>query len=212
MRTSTARTAGRLVAALRRGRALHPRGMLLAGTIQIENPVLGERGEHEVLARLSKGLSVPGRLPDVLGLAVRLPDGVDLLLSTGLFGRVPFPRRSFTSGPYSSLTSYRCGARVRPLVARPEGPWAPADPALLPRALPLVFHLWTGTRYLARLLLREALPGRDLTFDPVLNSRPDLHPVGRLQRLRRDVYAGSREGRDAALTGHPTPAEPGRPS
>ncbi|GGS63366.1 hypothetical protein GCM10010176_001960 [Nonomuraea spiralis] len=99
-------------------------------------------------ARLSKGLSLPGRLPDVLGPAVRLPSGVDLLLSTGA-GCLPVPRRTFTSGPYSSLSPYVYGTGLYRLVARPEGERVPADPAL---------------------------PGEDLTFDLVLNSRPCLVP------------------------------------
>jgi hypothetical protein len=199
--TSAAYAAGRRVAASRRGRALYGRGMLLAGTLTVEAALLGERGEHEVTARLSKALSLPGRAPDVLGLAVRLPGGVDLLLSTGI-GCLPVPRGSFTSGPYSSLTSYLYGTGLYRLIARPEGPRVPADPALLPGALergPLLFHLWAGGRYLARLRVHTALPGRDLTFDPVLNSHPDLRPAGWTRRLRRAAYEGSREGRGASM-------------
>ncbi|MCK2219120.1 hypothetical protein MF672_035785 [Actinomadura sp. ATCC 31491] len=197
-----ARLAARLGARLRRGRALHPRGLLLRGTLTVEAARLGEPGDHEVPVRLSKGASLPGRLPDVLGLAVRLPNGVDLLLSTAL-GPLPWPRPGFTAGPYSSIAKYVYGTCRHLLVARPEGPPVPADPALLPRALtrgPLVFHLWAGGRYLGRLRVHTALPGQDLTFDPVLNSRPDLRPAPRwLGRLRQAAYEGSREGRDASL-------------
>ncbi|NUP78678.1 MAG: hypothetical protein HOV96_14155, partial [Nonomuraea sp.] len=191
----------RALARRRRGRALHRSGMLLAGTLAVEAAALGEPGEHEVRARLSKGLSLPGRLPDVLGLAVRLPNGVDRLLSTGA-GGLPVPRRAFTSGPYSSLSPYLYGTGLYRIVARPEGERVPADPALLPAALergPLLFHLWAGGRYLARLRLHTALPGRDLTFDPMLNDHPDLRPAGWTRRLRRAAYEGSREGRGAHL-------------
>ncbi|MFI9591663.1 hypothetical protein [Nonomuraea sp. NPDC052265] len=196
---SFARAAAREAARLRHGRALHRRGLLVAGTLTVEAAPLGEPGEHEVRARLSKGLSLPGRLPDVLGLAVRLPNGVDLLLSTGA-GGLPVPRRTFMSGPYSSLTPYVYGTGLYRLVARPEGERVPADPELLPGALargPLLFHLWAGGRYLARLRVHTALPGEDLTFDPVLNSRPCLRPAGWTARLRRAAYEGSREGRGA---------------
>ena len=197
-----ARAVTRLVAVLRRGRALHPRGLLLEGTLTVKSELLGERGEHEVPVRLSKGVSLPGRLPDVLGLAVRLPNGVDLLLSTG-YGLLPVPRRGFTAGPYSTLASYRCGSRRRRIVARPErGGRVPVDPAELPGVLErrdLVFHLWAGVRYPGRLRVHTALTGRDLTFDPLVNSLPHLRPASRLQVLRGAAYEGSRQGRRAKL-------------
>jgi hypothetical protein len=197
-----ARAVARLVAVLRRGRALHPRGQLLQGTLTVGSELLGEHGEHEVPVRLSKGVSLPGRLPDVLGLAVRLPNGVDLLLSTG-YGFLPVPRRGFTSGPYSTLASYRCGSRRCRIVARPEaGGRVPVDPAELPGVLEhrdLVFHLWAGMRYLGRLRVHTALTGQDLTFDPLVNSVPHLCPASRLQVLRGAAYEGSRQGRRAKL-------------
>ncbi|MEV4474059.1 hypothetical protein [Nonomuraea sp. NPDC049504] len=196
------RWVARWVAAVRRGRALHPRGLLLRATLTVESELLGEHGEHEVPVRLSKGVSLPGRLPDVLGLAVRLPNGVDLLLSTG-YGFVPVPRRGFTSGPYSTLASYYCGQRRCRIVARPEGGRrVPVDPAELPGVLErrdLVFHLWAGVQYLGRLRIHTALPDGDLTFDPLVNSVPYLRPASRLQVLRGAAYAGSRRGRGAKL-------------
>ncbi|MDP9398560.1 MAG: hypothetical protein M3P96_12410, partial [Actinomycetota bacterium] len=81
------------LARLRGARALHPRGIVLEGTLRLAGarcgvPILDAAGTLPVLARLSKGGGLPGRLPDVLGLAVRVPDAagpgrpLDLLLST----------------------------------------------------------------------------------------------------------------------------------
>ncbi|MEV0612428.1 hypothetical protein AB0I81_03820 [Nonomuraea sp. NPDC050404] len=166
---------GRIVAPLVRAGVAGSRGLLIQGTITVESALLGERGTHEVLLRLSRGPILPG----VLTLAVRLPTGVDLVMFTG-YAALPVPRRAFTAGPYSTLASYQCGPRRHRLVARPEGERVPADPALLPATLgrgPLLFHLWAGARYLARLRAHTPLPGRELSFDPFRNSDPALHPA-----------------------------------
>ncbi|GAA3151912.1 hypothetical protein [Nonomuraea salmonea] len=200
------RWVARWVAAVRRGRALHPRGLLLRATLTVESELLGEHGEHEVPVRLSKGVSLPGRLPDVLGLAVRLPNGVDLLLSTG-YGFVPVPRRGFTSGPYSTLATYYCGQRRCRIVARPEGGRrVPVDPAELPGVLErrdLAFHLWAG----------GAIPGQAADPHRAAGRRPDVRPArqqrpvpasgepppGAARRRVRGVEAG--QGREAGGEG-----------
>lgn len=204
-----------LGARLRRGRVLHPRGRLIAGTLEVTGegelgvPVLDEPGRHEVVARLSKGGSLPGPLPDVLGLALRLPGPLDLLLSS--CGAAPWlmrPRAGFLAGPYSTLVPYESGAGPVWLVALPEGDDVPADPALLPEAVargkPL-FHLLAArrsapARHLATLRLRAALPdGADLSYDPVRHAHPSLRLPGVLAAFRREAYAGSRRGRHAEL-------------
>ncbi|MBN6050445.1 hypothetical protein JYK22_00755, partial [Nonomuraea sp. RK-328] len=213
----------RLVAALRRGRALHRDGLTVAATLVVERgpapglPALAEPGAYEVVARLSRGGSLPGPLPDVLGLALRLPggapshagDGVDLLLSTCVPGLpwLPGPRGDFTAGPYSSLASYRHGSMPVRLFAYPEQDGGtggvPARIGALRRALergPLVFRLLAapaGRRpvRVATLRVHTPLPGEDVAFDPVLNSHPALRPAGWLALLRRGAYRGSREGR-----------------
>ncbi|MGI5267730.1 hypothetical protein ACQEUU_01110 [Nonomuraea sp. CA-218870] len=208
-------------ARLRGGRALHPRGRLLAGTLEVTGagglgvPVLDEPARYEVIARLSKGGSLPGRLPDVLGLAVRLPGPIDLLLST--CGAAPWllrPRAGFTAGPYSSLVPYASDTGPVWLVAVPEREAVPADPALLPEALgrgPLLFRLLAARRReraspLATLRLRAALPpDADLSFDPVRHGHRSLRLEGTLARLRRDAYRGSRTGRGAGLDGPGAP-------
>lgn len=217
-----------LGARLRRGRALHPRGRLLSGTLEVTGagdlgvPVLDEPGRYEVIARLSKGGSLPGRLPDVLGLATRLPGPLDILLSTcGAAPWLLWPRAGFTAGPYSSVVPYLTHAGPVWLVAVPEGENVPARPALLPGALargPLLFHLLAArrdapARHLATLTVRTTLPeSTDLSFDPIRHGHPALRIGGTLARLRRHAYGGSRRGRHARLDEGLSGAEPARAS
>ncbi|MET9340497.1 cytochrome P450 [Nonomuraea sp. NPDC003804] len=177
------------VAHFRQGRALHTVGELFTGTLEIdEHPPLGvpalDRGPRPVRARLSKGLSLPGSLPDVLGLAIKIlnPDGdLDLLLSC-----LPGTRH------YSTILSYRHdGGRVR-FTAEPLGEQPPADPV---RAHPpLAFALKANGRRIAILRLTGHAEG-EADFDPIVNHHPALRPAGWVQRLRGRAYARSRLGR-----------------
>jgi hypothetical protein len=108
------------LARLRAARAVHSRGALFAGRVELDGPgsptvaVLGA-GMHPALVRVSKGAGTPGRLPDLLGLAVRLtdpPDGpVDLLHTTvgrhRCTGALLAPATGWCARPYSTLLPYR---------------------------------------------------------------------------------------------------------
>src|SRR5690349_21810855 len=105
-------TAGRIVgvplgalARWRRGKPMHPRGAVFDGRLERGTgrtpfgvPWLDEPAEEQVVVRLSRGTGLPPALPDLLGLAVRMPDGpVDLLLTSAATGPLlrllPRPRR-----------------------------------------------------------------------------------------------------------------------
>jgi hypothetical protein len=70
------------LAALRRGRSLHPTGIGFQGWLRVLNErpprpgvALFQPGAtHPALLRFSRGAGLPGPLPDVLGVAMRLPD------------------------------------------------------------------------------------------------------------------------------------------
>ncbi|MGC3002732.1 phosphodiesterase, partial [Streptomyces sp. G35A] len=130
----------RRVAARRSAPALHPHGVLCTGTLDV--PGSGERrwsvdwldrpAAYDVTVRWSRALGLPGRLPDGLGLALRVLDAdgsgtpLDLLLTSSAGGRLgrhlPLPRWDALSGPYSTLVAYRVGGRDRVLAAFPHRP------------------------------------------------------------------------------------------
>lgn len=119
----------RLASRVRGERVIHAKGRaydaslaLLPGADTLAVPLV--RGPHKrpVLVRFSRGAGLPDHLPDVLGLAVRIPDadghgGVqDLLMSTA--GRqpgwrqVPWPTRDVLRSTYSSLVTYDVAGRA----------------------------------------------------------------------------------------------------
>ena len=224
-------TAGRAVAVplgalarLRHGKPMHPRGAVLDAVLERTGgpaewgvPWLAGRGEQAALVRLSRGAGLPAPLPDVLGLAVRLPgtagaEGpVDLLLSTTGRGRltrwVLVPRRD-AGAVYSSLMGYRSAAGAVFLAALPE-PTAgsvtaePGPVAAAARAGRLAFTLAAARgpgewRPFARLRLLGPVPevDPDLRFDAVRNPPPGLVPDGPMARFRAPAYAAAQRERD----------------
>lgn len=120
------------VAALRGGRPLHPRGVVVPARLRLDGagPALGSLGRAgtlDAVVRLSRAVGVPPPLPDIQGLAVRWSGKAgpnDLLLAstgTGPAGRfVLVPRRSPLGGALSSLMPF-------------AGPAGPVLVAALPR-------------------------------------------------------------------------------
>ncbi|WP_432523796.1 hypothetical protein [Kineococcus sp. SYSU DK006] len=195
----------RTAAAVRSGKALHPRGAVVPATVVRHglSPRTGvgwvdEPGEDRALVRLSRGAGLPPPLPDVLGLALRVtsPAGEpwDLLLAStgeGVLGRrLPQPRRwpgafcssvaAFTTpgGPLLVGAKER-GGRWLLAVARPRGTWRPFAE--------LVLHADPRTA-----------DDEPLTFEPVRHAVPGLGFSRRWRRVREPGYAGSREGRGQA--------------
>ena len=204
-------TGFRGLAALRRAPAFHPVGVVLTGELR---PVAADlpwpAGPVPVVARLSKGAGMPGRLPDALGLAVRIPgagrDGGpwDITLTTAGSGHVgrmlPRPAAAWTRGAYSSLVPYRRADRLIWLGAWAEAPRVEASLAAVRAAIPLRFVLRTGRedgRWCDSAVLTLTEIARDApSFDPMLNHPESLvFALEWLVRLRERAYAGSRTGR-----------------
>lgn len=210
----------RLAAWLRHDRALHPHGRDCRATLHLTgtmNTPIGA-GDHQVIARVSKSTSTSGGLPDILGIAFRVPTAAgaaDLLFATTGTGPVARHllrvRRSFTV-PYTTLLPYDVGGRTRVLGLLPApGRHVPADLAALDaavRAEPLTFELVTAApmgrwRPWGTLRIHTPLPGGSPdteAFDPQLNCLPGLRPTGPFQHFRRLSYARSRRG-----AGRPAP-------
>lgn len=119
---STSR-AGRAVSLLRGELVIHAEGEVFAAALEIldgaerlDVPLVRGPRRRDALVRFSRGASLPDVMPDVLGLAVRVPDAdgaggaQDLLLSTSrrppLVRYLPWPARDLLRSTYSSLTMF----------------------------------------------------------------------------------------------------------
>jgi hypothetical protein len=215
----------RALARVRHGRAVHKVGRTFEATLTSHGgagsgiSLFDRPGVHPALVRLSRGVGLPCGWPDVLGVAVRVPDGggagidLDLLVSTAL-GRaplarhIPFPRRALTA-TYTSVAGYRTPRGRRFLAVLPEGPVSSSHDldALAAAAGEGRVHFLVGTASRAgrwhvagRIELGEALPvgfDRQLSFDPLMTSVPGVAADGFLWRLRAAAYRESRRGRRA---------------
>ncbi|WP_216699350.1 hypothetical protein [Actinotalea ferrariae] len=212
-------------ARVRAGKPLHPQGLVLRGRLRrdaVGSPTgtwLDGPGEDDVVVRLSRGGGLPRRLPDVLGLALRVGD-VDLLLSSpagtgpGL-RHVPGPRRGHGGAPYSSLLPFRGPEGPVLLLARPEPPRKlPHDRDGLARALaeqPLELRLsWAtaGSRWrplgTLEIMAEEARAvDRPVRFDP-LRTPPGLGTYDWVAALRSPAYRAA-QAHPARPDGAPHP-------
>jgi hypothetical protein len=211
----------RLGSAVRNRRLFHPIGVLAEGRLERLAPA-GEGlplATGDVTGRVSKGAGLPGALPDIAGLAWRMPPQSptatpwDVLLASSLgggVGRVALsPVASWRGATFSSLMPFRFGGGVWWLRARLITPVDGTGMALDTirnriRSTGLDFDIdqaagTGGFLPLARLTLRNVMPDRnEVAFDPVLHTNPGvaLSPAW-LTGFRRAAYRRSREGRDA---------------
>jgi hypothetical protein len=201
---------------------MHPRGAVLDAVVVRTGAVPGwdvpwltGPAREAAVVRLSRGAGLPLPLPDLLGLAVRLPDGdrpVDLLLSSTGRGRwtrfLPVPRVD-AAAAYSSIMGYRSPAGTLRLAAVPEGPaHIPSDPGPVAAGAPgtaftLLVARGTAGEWMPFARLELGAPAGDLDpdlrFDAVRNPPPGLVADGAMARFRAPAYAAARQGR----SGHP---------
>jgi len=197
------RTATGLVAARPAAKPLHPRGSVVRGILRRSGSErrtgaawLDRPGDDEVLLRRSRAVGLPGPLPDIHGVAIRVPteDGYgDLLFATTGLGRlsrfVLTPSRTPHGRPMTTLLPYR----------------TPSGPVLLSATfrdedrLTLAWSLRTGDwQPFAELTLAgDPVEGPDarVSFDPVRNVLPGLDAYAWVSRLREPSYAGARQSR-----------------
>jgi hypothetical protein len=210
----------KLGAALRGRKFFHPSGVVAEGAL--ERLAADDDGlpmaSGPIVARVSKGVGLPGGLPDVGGLAWRMPatpdsdGGWDVLLASvagGAWSRVLLrPLASWSDATFSTLMPFEYAGRswwLRATITTPI-----PEPGLrlnviadhiARHGLDVDVEQAPGTeqfRPLARLRLREVTPLREVSFDPVLNQGPPgvrLRPHW-LTELRRAAYRDSRAGRD----------------
>jgi hypothetical protein len=205
-------------AALRRRKLFHPNGILAEGRLErLAAPGVGlPVVTGDVVARVSKGVGLPGSLPDIGGLAWRMTTGAgdafswDLLLAStarGPLGRVLLrPITSWSNAVFSTVMplSYENQAwwlRARIVTPIDEGGLALDVIArhIGEGGLELEVEQAAGTgefQPLARLRLRQVAAPGDLSFDPVLHEAPGVRLMpGWLTSFRRAAYRRSRQGR-----------------
>lgn len=131
-----------LLAAVRRGKAVHPDGVVYAARLRIAGSaaapaasvLLSRPAEHFAVVRFSRSLGLPRPLPDLLGMSIRVSDAYGngrhqdfLLVSSvdrGLLHHLFLPAADVQQRPYSSSLPYRAGARRFVVGALPD----PASP------------------------------------------------------------------------------------
>lgn len=193
--------ASRALAWLRPSRKpLHPKGEIVTGRLvrtgggaESGVPWLDSVGEDDVVIRFSRAIGLPHAVPDIHGIAIRVPaeDGFgDLLLaSTGLGKLTRFvltASHDVAGRPLTTLLPYQ----------GPHGPiliGAQAVEGLAP-SFDLLWSRGTGPWFpFARLAVSE-VPGTDpaISFDPVRNPLPGLAFYPWVRRLREPAYRAAR--------------------
>ncbi len=189
-----------------KGRAYHGTLALLPGADTLAVPLVRGPRKRPVLVRFSRGAGLPDSLPDVLGLAVRIPDadghgGVqDLLLATA--GRrpgwrqLPWLSRDLLRSTYSSLATYDVAGRALLVGTVADDDAGPAElGGLRGRSVLLATAERVGRwEPFARLLVGEPLPddtGREIGFD-LANDAGGFHPQGPFRSLRTRSYPRAR--------------------
>jgi hypothetical protein len=180
-----------LLAALRRGKAVHPDGVVHAGQLKVEgakatpagSSLLAEPGTHACVVRFSRSVGLPRPVPDLLGIAIRVLEAYGpgahqdfMLVSSGdlpVVRHLFLPSKDFQARPYTSSLPYEAGSE-RFLIGL-----LPRDSSPRPG----------GADEFARLAAAAATG--DLEFDlSVSRGSGKFQPVGRLQigrPLERDL-------------------------
>ena len=211
----------RFGAAARHRGLFHPAGVLAEGILErVAPPADGlPMNSCDVIARISKGVGLPGALPDIAGLAWRIPPPQDLhscgpwdvlLASTAANSRLILaPARNWSSTTFSSLMPLRfrgdlwwVRARVATAIDEPGLSLDTINNQLDAGEIDFDIDQAPATgRFapLARLTLRNLDPSSDdIAFDPVLHSDDEVELVPRwLAAIRRAAYRRGREGTHA---------------
>jgi hypothetical protein len=195
------------LAALRRGKAVHPKGVVHEALLRPYGsrhapraaPLISQPGEHLAIVRFSRSLGVPRPLPDLFGMSIRILDAhgperhQDLLLVTSvdlpILHHIFLPATDVRQRPYSSSLPYRAGGE-RFLVGALPHRASPTDD--------LRFHLAVAPLFgrfqpVAELVVGRELPHEPdaLRFNPIENSGPGFEPLGFLNGMRDPAYRAS---------------------
>jgi len=209
----------RLGAAVRNARLFHPVGVLAKGAIER----VAQHGSglpiesSDIVGRLSKGVGLRSSVPDIVGLAWRMPALPSaatpwdvLLASTVADTRILLaPTTSWSGTTFSSLMPFRFEGEAWWLRARMTTQLSGSGVSMevltdqIDRG-GIAFDIDQargrgGFTPLARLTFTAVDDSAgDVAFDPTLHTPPGVHLMPRwLTDFRRAAYRRSREGRDA---------------
>ncbi|MCU1455358.1 MAG: hypothetical protein JWN46_3504 [Acidimicrobiales bacterium] len=212
-----------LLSAWRRARVFHPVGVGLMGTAELEGVgrLWASTPDAPVVARFSRGVGLPEVLPDVNGLALKLPDAhgpgrdQDLLLVTS--GSAPFARHlllpvyGFDRWTFTSVLPYEREGDLLMVGARIVSVSGSLAGSRLRRLADLVlaatsgtvgidlfvgpaFGRWHAAGHVVLDGVLDPLTTEALAFDPA-NTADELEPWGWLNRVRHPVYRASQAAR-----------------
>ena len=218
--------AGALFGSLARligSRPLHPAGVAFAATLTVEDAGLpgtrlfGRAAVWDARVRFSRGFGLPEPLPEILSMAVKVPDAYgadrdhDILLTAT--GRRPVVRHLFVPGRshlerfYSSVLPFRAGSSTVVFGASPRG----SAPAVAGDLDELAAAAAGGGLSFALLAAAPLAPwrtigwlevGRRLSSDEeaalLFNSDSTgggIAPTGAVNRIRGGAYAAAARGR-----------------
>ena len=208
------------IARLRGDRSLHAPGAAFRATLVVDQPRLkgarlfARRGERPAYVRFSRGFGLPEPLPEILSVAIKVPDAYgpgrdqDLLMTaTGdrpVLRHVFFVGRSHLAKRFSTVLPFRVGAKTMVLGAVPRvAPTGAGGDDLseleaVAAAGRLSFELQVATPLgpwhpVARLDVGEQLAEEE-SFALGFNSDTSgggIEPVGSVNRLRGAAYDAS---------------------
>jgi hypothetical protein len=219
------------LAKLRRARGVHPHGIGFDGVLTLQAgpgldlmPGLGPPRSVRAVFRLSRSFGFPRPLPDVLGVAVKLPDlhgpgrDQDFLLVSALDGRlskyIPTPAPRYSWRAYSSLLPYRSDGRTVVPGALGASPAAATGQDEMTGAIhaaqhgELRFALAVAPALgrfapLGELRAQQQLAQsvvQALRFNPFHTAENIIPAAGPLNGMRRAAYAASQRARPDAST------------
>jgi hypothetical protein len=203
------------VATVTRQRPLHARGRRFAARLRIDEPapglgipLLDERGVHPCSVRVSRALGTPEGLPDVGGLALRVPGAgrrgrpADLLFASTGSGRVTRhvlrPTRHPAEGPQATLLPTRALGRSIVLMVRPT------EGGRSPRCTPRDYELCVSVdgspwRPVGLIHVGHQLADEGTRFDPVVDELEGTTAPPWVVAVREPAYRWARRlttGRD----------------
>jgi hypothetical protein len=207
----------RLGSAIRQRRLFHPAGVLATGRFERTAAVdVGLPMEScDVVGRISKAIGMPGTIPDLVGVAWRMPPQFrsgtpwDVLLASTLGRLVLRPVTSWSGVECSSLMPMRHKGEiwwVRSRLTTPiDEPGLSLDTIrnqIDSHGVDFDIEQASGTgdfEPLGRLTFRHLDPSSDdIAFDPTVHCDPAVQLAPNwLTEFRRSAYRRSRQGRDA---------------